>query len=91
MTLIKFTKLQRETDEESNISPEETDHSFEMHNTTLPEYELDETKGFLNEDFIKVIKDKKERKDFLNEYFYRRIREEKELDEINNIENQLQS
>ena len=89
-------KTKKETDEESNITTEEsynmhldeTDHNFEMHNTTSPEYELDENKGFLNEDFIKVIKDKKERKDFLNEYFYRRIREEKELDEINNIENQ---
>ena len=65
----------------------ETDHRFEMHNTILPEYEQDENKGFLNEDFIKLIKDKKERKDFLNEYFYRKIREEKELDEVNNIEN----
>ena len=84
----KIYKTTKEIDEESNISTEETDHSFEMHNTILPEYEQDENKGFLNEDFIKLIKDKKERKDFLNEYFYRRIREEKELDEVNNIENQ---
>ena len=83
----KIYKTTKEIDEESNISTEETDHSFEMHNTILPEYEQDENKGFLNEDFIKLIKDKKERKDFLNEYFYRKIREEKELDEVNNIEN----
>ena len=83
----KIYKTTKETDDESNISTEETDHSFEMHNTILPEYEQDENKGFLNEDFIKLIKDKKERKDFLNEYFYRKIREEKELDEVNNIEN----
>ena len=84
----KIYKTTKEIDEETNISTEETDHSFEMHNTILPEYEQDENKGFLNEDFIKLIKDKKERKDFLNEYFYRKIREEKELDEVNNIENQ---
>ena len=83
----KIYKTTKETDEESNILTEETDHRFEMHNTILPEYEQDENKGFLNEDFIKLIKDKKERKDFLNEYFYRKIREEKELDEVNNIEN----
>jgi hypothetical protein len=86
--ISKIYKTTKETDEESNISTEETDHSFEMHNTILPEYEQEENKGFLNEDFIKLIKDKKERKDFLNEYFYRKIREEKELDEVNNIENQ---
>ena len=84
----KVYKTTKEIEEESKISTEETDHSFEMHNTILPEYEQEENKGFLNEDFIKLIKDKKERKDFLNEYFYRKIREEKELDEVNNIENQ---
>ena len=83
----KIYKTTKEIDEELNITTKETDHSFEMHNTILPEYEQDENKGFLNEDFIKLIKDKKERKDFLNEYFYRKIREEKELDEVNNIEN----
>ena len=83
----KIYKTTKEIDEELNITIKETDHSFEMHNTILPEYEQDENKGFLNEDFIKLIKDKKERKDFLNEYFYRKIREEKELDEVNNIEN----
>ena len=85
----KIYKTQKEIDEESNISIEETKHNFEMHNTTLPELEMDENKGFLNDDFIKLIKDKKERKDFLNDYFYRKIREEKELDEINNIENKI--
>ena len=83
----KIYKTTKEIDEELNITTKETDHSFEMHNTILPEYEQDKNKGFLNEDFIKLIKDKKERKDFLNEYFYRKIREEKELDEVNNIEN----
>ena len=83
----KIYKTTKEIDEELNITTKETDHSFEMHNVILPEYEQNENKGFLNEDFIKLIKDKKERKDFLNEYFYRKIREEKELDEVNNIEN----
>ena len=83
----KIYKTTKEIDEELNITTKETDHSFEMHNIILPEYEQDENKGFLNEDFIKLIKDKKEKKDFLNEYFYRKIREEKELDEVNNIEN----
>ena len=83
----KIYKTTKEIDEELNITTKETDHSFEMHNVILPEYEQNENKGFLNEDFIKLIKDKKERKDFLNEYFYRKIREEKELDELNNIEN----
>lgn len=85
--ISKIYKTTKEIDEELNIKTKETDHSFEMHNIILPEYEQDENKGFLNEDFIKLIKDKKERKDFLNEYFYRKIREEKELDEVNNIEN----
>ena len=42
-----------------NMSTEETDHSFEMYSQISPEYQLDEYKGFLNEDFIKLIKDKK--------------------------------
>jgi hypothetical protein len=84
----KIYKTKKETDEESNISTEETDHSFEMYNQIAPEYELDEYKGFLNEDFIKLIREKKEREDFFNDYYYRKTREEKELDEVNNIENQ---
>ena len=84
----KIYKTKKETDEESNISKEETDHSFEMYSQISPEYELDEYKGFLNEDFIKLIREKKEREDFFNDYYYRKTKEEKELDEINNIENQ---
>jgi len=94
--IYKIYKTKKEIDEESNITTEEsynmhldeTDHNFEMHNTTSPEYKLDENKGFLNEDFVRLIKNKKDKKDFLNEYFYRQIREQKELDEINNIESQ---
>ena len=65
----KIYKTKKETDEVSNISTEETNHSFEMYSQISPEYQLDEYKGFLNEDFIKLIREKKEREDFFNDYY----------------------
>ena len=56
----KIYKTTKKMDEESNISKEETDHSFEMHNTILPEYEQEENKGFLNEYFYRKIREEKE-------------------------------
>ena len=68
---------------------EERDDNVEMHNTIFPEYELDKNKGFLNENFVRRIREQKGKKEFSNEYFIRLLREKKELDEVNNIENQL--
>ena len=68
---------------------EERDDNVEMHNTIFPEYELDKNKGFLNENFIRQIREQKGKKEFSNEYFIRLLREKKELDEVNYIENKL--
>ena len=51
-------------------------------------FDFDKKKGFLNREFIRLIREQKGKKEFSNEYFIRLLREKKELDEVNYIENQ---
>ena len=71
---------------------EERDDNVEILNMSTfiepIDYDFDKKKGFLNREFIRLIREQKGKKEFSNEYFIRLLREKKELDEVNYIENQ---
>jgi len=72
---------------------EERDDNVEILNMSTfiepIDYDFDKKKGFLNREFIRLIREQKGKKEFSNEYFIRLLREKKELDEVNYIENKL--
>ena len=98
--ISKIFRTKKQTDEEEKFSIQMSDMSnlevrdyntdeFNMSSfSEEPNYEIDKEKGFLNRDFIRLLRAQKGKKEFSNEYFIRLQREKKELDEVNYIEYQ---
>ena len=98
--ISKTFRTKKQTDEEEKYSIQMSDMSnLEVRDYNIdefrmssfneePNYEVDKEKGFLNRDFIRLLRAQKGKKEFSNEYFIRLLREQKELDEVNYIEYQ---